>query len=166
MELTLPDVVLFLGLLLASISDLRTQKIPNPLNFSLMAAGLLIHGLALDPWLPITGILAGFALHFTLWVLGVERGGDAKLFMGVGALLGPWLMLEATIWTYALFLPVGIIVIILRGKLRNFLETVRYAYRRALRYPVEPPEEQTYMALGPVIAVGTIVARFTDLLPF
>ena len=105
-----------------------------------------------------------FALHFAIYALGVERAGDAKLMMGVGALQGWSLMLESTFWTLLLLFPVGLAVLALRGRLRNFWHTIQYSYRKALGYPVEPPKEQTMMAFGPVIAVAVVVARFTDVL--
>lgn len=166
MTWTVADLVVLAGILAAAVIDLRTQRIPNALNGALMVAGLVIHVVAGDPWLPIVGILVAFGLHFTLWVLGVQRGGDAKLMMGVGALLGWSTMLEATLWTWALFFPVGLLVLALRGKLWNFFDTLRFTWRKALGYPVEPPAEKTYMALGLVIAVAVVVARLTDLFEF
>ena len=92
-------------------------------------------------------------------MLKVERGGDAKLMMGVGAFYGWSLMLASSVWMLLLLFPVGLTVLTLKGRLRNFFETVRFAWRKALGYPVEPPEQQTMMPFGPVIACAVLAAR-------
>lgn len=162
MEWTLGDGILAIGLLVAVYTDLKEQKIPNVLTLPLTGLGVLWHLLQGEVWLPVVGVVAAFALHFGLWALKVERGGDAKLMMAVGAFLGWSEMLEVTVWNLILLFPVGIVVLAVRGRLRNFFETMRFAWRRALGYPVEAPTEQTLMAYAPVIACAVATARFVD----
>lgn len=164
MNLSTAEVVLAGGLLIAVITDLREERIYNALTFPLVALGFLVHGLAGDLWTPLLGAGVAFALHFLLFALNVERGGDAKLMIGVGALLGWEPMIESTLWMFLLLFPVGLTLLTLKGKLGNFLATLRFAYRRALGYPVEPPEERTMMPFAPVIAAGVLAARLTDVL--
>lgn len=162
MEWTLADVVLALGLTIAVYTDLTSERIPNVLTFPLILVGIVIHFVQGNFLLPLLGVGVAFALHFVLWMLKVERGGDAKLMMAVGALLGWSEMLESTLWMFLLLFPIGLAVLTVRGRLRNFIETVKFAYRRAIGYPVDPPAEQTMMAFGPVIACAVVAARLTD----
>jgi prepilin peptidase CpaA len=96
----------------AFVSDIRTMRIPNRLNFAALAAGLLFH--AADsvwirlsatppdprPWLAAlqaaghgllaacAGAGAGFALLLLLYRLGAVGGGDVKLFAALGSWIG------------------------------------------------------------------------------
>jgi prepilin peptidase CpaA len=97
----------------AFISDLRTMRIPNRLNFAALAAGMLYHAAAgawvgLDeamarsgPWLPAVlraaghglfeacaGAGTGFAIMLLLYRLGAVGGGDVKLFAALGSWIG------------------------------------------------------------------------------
>ena len=78
----------FMGI--AAGSDLRSRTIPNTLTF-----GFLVTALALRSFGGAEGLLDGFAaagiaLGFALplFFLGALGGGDGKLLMGAGALLG------------------------------------------------------------------------------
>jgi len=92
-------LVAFAGM--AAHGDLRTRTIPNWLTFSFLGIALVLrsfggHAALLDG-LAGAGIALGFALP--LFVLGALGGGDGKLLMGVGAMLGVdqlWTALLAT----------------------------------------------------------------------
>lgn len=87
--------VLLLGVLAASYTDLRTREVPDWLNFALVASGIGVRILwsisTGDYSVAIAGIM-GFAISFALALLlfytGQWGGGDSKLLMGVGSLLG------------------------------------------------------------------------------
>lgn len=157
--ISVDDVLLGVGLLIACYTDLNRQKIPNALTFSLIILGIASHWVRGDFLLPLIGVAAAFALHFVLWMLQVERGGDAKLMMGVGAFYGWSGMLAASVWTLVLLFPVGLTVLAIKGRLGNFFETLRFAWRKALGYPVEPPAEKTMMPFAPVLACAVLAAR-------
>ena len=98
--------LLLLGavLLIAAGWDVAQRRIPNPL----VLCGLLL-GPALAAYESGSQVLilcgAGFALAtaltFPQWMLKWMGGGDAKLFMVVGATLGPWPLLNAMVWSMA-----------------------------------------------------------------
>ena len=156
-------VVLWIGLLTAALTDLRASKIPNWLTGSMMVLGIGIHAATgPDPWLGLVGCAAAFALHFLLFFLGVEKAGDAKLMMGVGATMGWAEMLETTAWWAILFLPLGFVVLILRGRLPNLLASLRWIVDRSLGRAVGDAPEPTVMIAGPVIAVCGILSSLTD----
>ena len=92
----LSSVILGGLLILASLSDLRTLRIPNTLTFSLVASGLLQGAFYSDQF---TARLIGAALGYGILALVGEAYfrlngreglglGDAKLFAGAGAWLG------------------------------------------------------------------------------
>ncbi len=94
LALTLIIVSLFV-LIIAAYVDLRILEVPDWLNYAGIAAGIGIHLIfSLQQWnyWPIASSLAGFAIAFGLACLmfytGQWGGGDAKLLMALGALIG------------------------------------------------------------------------------
>ena len=83
------------GLIFASICDIKTREVPDWLNYSLIISGLSLRGIySLNLWdfsYFLDGLI-GFGLFFLLGVaLYYSKqwgGGDAKLLMGIGALFG------------------------------------------------------------------------------
>lgn len=159
------DAVLALALLIAVVTDLRSQKIYNWLTFSLMLAGLGF-GLATGALgAAAMGLGVAFVLHFVLFALKVDRAGDAKLMMGVGAMVGVVDMLEASLWAFVLFAPMGLVVLAIRGKLGNFLAALKWTATKLLRPNMAAGErpEGTPLAKAPAILLGVAIARLTDI---
>ncbi len=113
--------VLIAILIVASIVDFRSLRVPKVLTIGCLAAGVVLN-LGRGLWLglqekevwhlsagPILGLIDGFlfsaagfaiafAIFFGLWFLKAAGGGDVKLFAAVGAWVGPW---------YIVFLMIG-----------------------------------------------------------
>ena len=166
----LMDVAVLGSMLAACVTDLKDQRIPNSLTIWLWPLGIgyfLVRGaLGLDPFYTgILGFLVAFPIHLFFWRIGLDRGGDAKLMIGVGACFGWALMLEATLWSLVAMGPVALVIMTLRGKLPNLWRSVRYIALSVLHRVrgLVPPEapEQTYVAKAPVILAGFLLARFT-----
>ncbi|VVB81529.1 Preflagellin peptidase [uncultured archaeon] len=94
LSLTLIIVALFV-LLMAAITDLKAFEVPDWLNYAGIAAGIGIHLIfSLQQWnyWPISSSLIGFGIGFalacTMYYTGQWGGGDAKLLMALGALIG------------------------------------------------------------------------------
>ncbi len=87
-------VLALVWIVFASVQDLKTREVANWLTFSLIAFALAYRGffalLANDVWFFLSGVL-GFGIFFVLAHLfyygKVFAGGDAKLLMGIGAVL-------------------------------------------------------------------------------
>ena len=82
-------------LIIATFTDLKTLEVQDWLNYAGIAAGIGIHMIfSLQQWnyWPIASSLIGFAIAFGLACLmfytGQWGGGDAKLLMALGALIG------------------------------------------------------------------------------
>jgi Flp pilus assembly protein protease CpaA len=82
-------------LIVAAYVDLRILEVPDWLNYAGVAAGFGIHSiLSLQQWnwWPIASSMIGFAVAFALacfmFYTGQWGGGDAKLLMALGALIG------------------------------------------------------------------------------
>ncbi len=87
--------ICLIALLAGSYTDLKTREVPDWLNYALIGIGLSIrslNSLILWDYKPILygviglGIFVGIAL--IMFYTGQWGGGDAKMLMGLGALLG------------------------------------------------------------------------------
>ncbi len=85
----------FLILAIATYTDIRTREVPDWLNFSGIIAGLGIRSIwsAINSdWSIIGWGLLGFGVFFSIGIImyytGQWGGGDSKLLMALGALLG------------------------------------------------------------------------------
>jgi prepilin peptidase CpaA len=97
--------VLFALLIVASVCDYRTYKIPNWLTVSGMAFGL-IYSIAAPAALhtgflwALSGLLLGFLIMLPLYALKAMGAGDVKLMAMVGSFLGAADTFHAVIFTF------------------------------------------------------------------
>lgn len=172
MPVTPLDVALILLLGTALTTDIVKQKIPNLLTFGVMGLALIYQAVAGSVLQSFLGIVLGFALMFPGFALGgAIRAGDAKLLMAVGALLGPHDVLRACLFTYALAVPFGLVVLAFKGKLRNLVPTLRATWQQQQRKRRGEPEPEdapkpdlTIVIFAPVIVVAVAIARLTPVL--
>lgn len=75
----------------ASVSDIRTRRIPNRLTLSTLVSGLLLHAV-IDGWSGVAysgwGVVAGFVPAVILYACRAIGAGDVKLFAALGAWMG------------------------------------------------------------------------------
>lgn len=107
-------VVVLVGLLIASYTDLKTREVPDWLNYALVAIGIganSIFSLVYWDYSYILNSVLGFTMFFVFGLLmyytGQWGGGDSKALMGIGALVG----LNLSGFPFALSLLINILVV-------------------------------------------------------
>jgi prepilin peptidase CpaA len=89
---------------LAVGEDLWRRTISNWIPLTICGAGLLmqtLHGGWAGLGSAVLGSVCGLAVFLVFYILGGMGGGDVKLMAGVGAALGPVLVLKAALWAAA-----------------------------------------------------------------
>lgn len=164
------DVALLLVVVVTSWTDLRTQRIRNVHTFPTMLLGIILHGMSAGfagLTVAFVGIGAGFLGMSLLYALGIMKAGDVKLAMAVGALVGGWEVLRAVLLSFVLYLPVGLVVLLLSGRLTQswvaFKRLAFYFYARF--HPALTPEPlnmegMTLAPFGMVLGVAALLVHF------
>lgn len=155
-------------LLVAIVSDLRGMRIANVLTLPLWAIGPIYWTVAGPWWFGWLGLAVGFPLHFGLWALGVDKGGDAKLLIGVGACMGWSVLVEATLWSFVAMFPVLLLTLAATQGLRATWKAVAWPVQALIAVtggaPVPALEVSGWVPKAPGIALGVLVARLVPLL--
>jgi prepilin peptidase CpaA len=94
--------IVSLSLAVATVIDLRSQRIPNALTIPTALVALAYHLLFQGPqglWFSFAGLGLGLGLMLAPFLCGVMGGGDVKLMAAVGAWVGPQVVLTAFLLT-------------------------------------------------------------------
>jgi len=110
-------VLTVLSLLIASYSDIKSREIPDWLSYGLLFSALGIRLIFSTSsgwnifWSGLLGFFALFFVGYVFYLVSQWGGGDAKLLMGMGAVVGiaiPWSASSlAILWYFLLVLFVG-----------------------------------------------------------
>ena len=156
-------MTLVAGVLTATVIDIRTRRIPNVLTALMAATGI---GLAATGVSGVSlaaaalGILVGFGLMLPGHALGATGAGDVKLMAGVGAILGPLLVLKAFLFTGVAGGFLAVAVALRRRRLSAALagagRIIASPGRAAVEVRSVTPASR--FAYGPAIAIGSIAA--------
>jgi len=136
----IPHILTFLVLLIGSYTDIRTREVPDWVNFGFIGAGFGINLLFSVIYWKINFIVAsiiGFGIFFILALVmfyaGQWGGGDSKILMGLGAMIGidffpgnfflAWFLINALI-VGALYGILWSIVSIIKNK-KKFLKSLK-----------------------------------------
>jgi prepilin peptidase CpaA len=117
-------VTLVIGVLAATVIDIRTRRIPNVLTALMAATGIGLaaagaNGVSLAA--AALGIVVGFGLMLPGHALGATGAGDVKLMAAVGAIVGPMLVVKAFLFTAIAGGVLAIVVAIRRRRLASTL---------------------------------------------
>jgi prepilin peptidase CpaA len=116
---------LFVALVWAAVTDLRSRRIPNVLTFGLILTGLAQSFVAtagtVSPVQALLGFAAGFVLTFPMFAIGAIRGGDVKLIAGVGAWVGPWPVLAIFVAETVIGMVIVLAQALVQGRLKLLL---------------------------------------------
>ncbi|MBI4264020.1 MAG: prepilin peptidase [Acidobacteria bacterium] len=158
----LVPIVVGAGTMLAAVIDVRTRRVPNVVTVSLAAAGLSIAAAGLGrvgPGMAVAGGAVALALMLPGYLLGATGAGDVKLFGASGALLGPWLAVEAFVCTAVVGGLIALVIAARRRRLRETLEGTAWlvASGGAQAAHVERPDANNRFAYAPAIAIGVVL---------
>jgi len=156
--------LLFL-LLLATVEDLRFQKIPNRLTFPAMALALVLgtawHGLQ-GLIFSLEGIAVGLGTLLVPYLMGGMGAGDTKLMCAVGGFLGPKGAFFAFLFSALAGGIYALVLITVHGNIK--VSCARYGSmmkaliltRQWIYLPPGESERKPRLRYGAAIALGTI----------
>lgn len=154
----------------ATITDVRSRRIPNWLVLPFMVLGLIVSAYTRG-WAGVCQGLGGFALGALvcglLAFLGGMGMGDVKLCAAIGLWIGPGQLVTALVLTGlaggVLALGWALIGGFFRSTLDNIIDLIRHMGRRGLRpHPkltISNPDARK-MPYAPAIAIGTLMSFF------
>jgi prepilin peptidase CpaA len=156
-------VALAAGLLVATVVDIRTRRIPNELTATMAGIGVGfaaagISGVSLGA--AVLGFGLGLALMLPGHLLGATGAGDVKLMAAVGTLLGPGLVVSAFLFTAVAGGVLAVIVAVRRQRLGQTLAgTARLMSTPGeARKDIQSATPGSRFAYGPAIAAGSLLA--------
>lgn len=143
------DALLAVLIAIAVYTDVRTGKIKNWLTFPMMLAGCALAPLLGAPWwFGLLGVVVALVVCLPFYALGrALYPGDVKMLMAAGALMGAEAAARATLFSVALILPVGIVVLTVKRRWSNVPKVLRG----------EAPATTLFHA--PVVGVAILLAR-------
>ena len=159
----LPALVAFSAAALASVTDVRSFRVPNWLSLSLLVSGWLYHEAAGGQAAlmgSVLGMLFGGGILFLLHLRGGVGGGDVKLMAGVGA----WLGMPGTVYAFiGMGLSAGLyaaVLLLLPGEARRVGSVLRPLAEagRVERQVEQPDRRRRLVPLAPMIALGVLAA--------
>jgi Flp pilus assembly protein protease CpaA len=87
--------IAFIALIAGTITDIKTREVPDWINYGIMFSGIglrLIYTSVNFEWIYLLEGIAGFGIcigiGYAMFYAGQWGGGDSKLLMGLGALIG------------------------------------------------------------------------------
>lgn len=164
--MTLLTALLLTILIAASVTDIRSRRIPNWLTFPAVVFGIGFHTMSrgLDGFFfSGTGMLLGLGVLIVFYLVGGMGAGDVKLMAAVGAFLGPKGVFAAFIFS-ALVGGIYAVALLIRGM--NKARLVRLGTPLALyldsltdRGTIEEAGKATpRLCYGVAISIGTILS--------
>ena len=134
------EFVLMVAVLIATVTDLRSRRIPNWLTVSALVLGFLLNALIAYPsplqglWLAAKGFLLAFGLNLVMYILHMIGAGDVKLLAAVGAMVGISDFIGIFMLTALIGGVLAIVLMMLKGRVRQTLWNVGYMISELIRW--------------------------------
>lgn len=165
--MTIPEIdtvtaLMLVGCSIASITDATTGKILNVLTGPMVVAGLALNAWAGNWEVGVWGFVLATQIHLPLFFARIEKGGDVKLLMGIGACMGPTFILNTSFWYACLYLMVGPLVLLYRKRVKNLFVVGAHLAKKAQGLSGEDdlaePPPTTILWTAPVIFGAALAA--------
>ena len=148
-------------LTLAAVVDVRHRRIPNWISLGGMAVGLVLwlwHSGFTGFLTSMAGLLLGSALFLPFYIARGMGAGDVKLMGAVGAFLGPYHVLVATIVVALLGGVIAAWVAYRQKRLKTaVLDSIRVVFRQQSPKTLEHATKEDSIPYGLAIAAGTLL---------
>jgi prepilin peptidase CpaA len=154
---------LAVGVLVATVIDIRTRRIPNALTATMAGVGIGLAAAGLSGMSLGTaalGFVVGLALMLPGHLLGATGAGDVKLMAAIGAIVGPGIVINAFLFTAVAGGVLAVAVALRRRRLSATLATTArmIAAPAGAKREIESATSSSRFAYGPAIAVGSVLA--------
>ncbi len=159
--------ILYSVLILAVITDLRFQRIPNWLTFTATLSGIVINSVTggiQGFLLSMAGLFVGIAVLILFYFLGGMGGGDVKLMGAIGALLGAKGVFIAFLAAALIGGIYASVLLVLHGQLSRTLSRYWLILKtvlltgEALQIPPSEDDKKPRLRYGVAIALGTFLS--------
>lgn len=154
-------------LLAATVSDVRSRRIPNALTLAGCLAGVAVSAVAagLDGLAASgAGLFYAFIITLPLWLVGWLGAGDVKLVSAVGAFVGNGLVFEVLLAIGAAGGVLALVALLARGLAARTGERVAatislsLASRRWTHVAPDAQERDVRLPYAVAISAGTLAA--------
>ena len=165
MTLSLNILLLLFVLIIAVMTDIRGNRIPNWLTLPAMITGIILNMVSAGVsgfLFGLEGLLLGMALFIGFYIMGGMGAGDVKLMGAVGAMLGPRTVFISALYTALAGGIYALTVIALNPRARAaknaLVEMVRgLIYLQTPKYNrSQTCENSPKLCYAVAIAIGTI----------
>lgn len=162
-------------LVVASVSDLRSRRIPNKVVAWLAVLGLVFSTTTLPGFrgllFGLAGLGVGFAIWFPFYPLRLLGAGDVKLFAAASAWLGPALTFKAALIAMIAGGVLALVVLALQRRLREGAEQTALLWTswtrlRQFRAAVPVSQASRQLPYGVALAIGAATAAWFPGLSF
>jgi prepilin peptidase CpaA len=127
---------------LAAIVDVRSRRIPNWLTASLVLSGLVLNVWRFGPSgavLALAGVALGLAILLPLYAIHAMGAGDVKLLAGLGAVLGPQVLISVAIYGALAGGVISAIMLARGGRLLSVMKEILIEHRPPTRGGMTSP---------------------------
>ncbi len=139
------EIIVWVLLLAAVITDLRSGKIYNVLTLPFVFLGIVYRSYVGGPddfTLALYGVGTAFLLFFPLYIVRVFGAGDVKLLMAVGAWTTSAFVIQLGLTAVVLGAVIGALVLLRNKGFKGFLESLAAQLKpgtaKALHIPFAP----------------------------
>jgi prepilin peptidase CpaA len=164
--------ILIVCLLIASIYDATTKKIPNWIALVIIISGFswncfFAEGLGLKD--SGTGLIAGLLLMLPGYIIASMGAGDVKLMAAIGSVLGFNSVLDVVLYSYMVIFVIAILFIILKGDLVKLLRRYKafiYGMLSGIVSYQKPDNSEAAgyrMPLAPAISLATLYVLYSNI---